>query len=758
MIEALELIPTGKHATSFPRLPSGREYIIGVDASCHIVISGDGVLPRHARLLLEREQAFLKPVDSAQVIVNGERIEGKHFLNHGDWVIIGKTVFQLRFHRMQSENAPSPDKRRISIGRAADSDIGIDSPLVSREHAVILFRDGGWLLQDFGSTNGTYLNGNRVVGAVSIREGDRVDIATFGFVFHESALRPMGGDRQGQVAVAVRGLTREVADRATGKPRYLLSDIDFVIEPGEFVAIFGTSGSGKSTLLDALSGRRAASTGEVTYNGENLYRNYDRFREAIGYVPQQDIVHRKIRVRKALEYTARLRLPPDMQSDEIAHHVGRVLKQVGLAEKADLAVDTPEPLSGGQLKRVSLGVELVANPNILFLDEVTSGLDAGTDKRMMQLFSGLAHEHKKTVICVTHTLENIEHCDQVVLMHQGRLVYFGPPGEARAHFGIEKLSEVYDLLESKPAEFWARRYTDCAQRQRFVTERLDPDRQSSAPAPSPDSTRTARVLDLRQTRTLLARYLDLLGADMRNLFILFAQAPLIGALVGLVFANDGVNPVEEAYSYGNTLFIMVLSAIWFGCLNSAKEVVKELPIYLRERSINLGIGSYLASKMIPLTALALLQCLFLVASVEAFMDMPGNMASRFATLVVVEVAATLMGLTVSTLVNTNDKAVGIIPILLIPQVVLSGAIVNLNEFTTLVAKGTMIAYWGFDAMKSSLPKDILDMVANPANPSEKILPLMGTWNEALAALTLMSTAFLIAAVVGLRLHDGRVRG
>ena len=227
----------------------------------------------------------------------------------------------------------------------------------------------------------------------------------------------------------MRGLYKAVPDRASGGVKHLLDQVNLVFEPGEFAVIFGTSGSGKSTLLDALNGRRPATGGQVLYNGTDLYASFDLFRAAIGYVPQQDIVHRKIRVSRALYYTARLRLPHDTTDEEIEAHIHRVLDKVGLAEKADLPIDTPAPLSGGQLKRVSLAVELVANPNILFLDEVTSGLDAGTDKRMMRLFADLARD-QKTVICVTHTLENIDVCNLVVLLHRGRLVYFGPPGEA----------------------------------------------------------------------------------------------------------------------------------------------------------------------------------------------------------------------------------------------------------------------------------------------------------------------------------------
>ena len=269
----------------------------------------------------------------------------------------------------------------------------------------------------------------------------------------------------------VRGLYKEVVDRSTKQTRRLLDDISLVIEPGEFVVIFGTSGSGKSTLLDTLNGRRPATGGQVLYNGTDLYASFDAFRASIGYVPQQDIVHRKISVRHALEYTAHLRLPPDTSEEEINAYIGKVLDKVELAEKAELPIDTPAPLSGGQLKRVSLAVELVANPNILFLDEVTSGLDAGTDKRMMRLFANLAAD-QKTVICVTHTLENIDVCHQVVLLHKGKLVYFGPPKEAAGHFGVQRLSDVYELLESSPANLWEENYRQSVFYQTYILDRL----------------------------------------------------------------------------------------------------------------------------------------------------------------------------------------------------------------------------------------------------------------------------------------------
>ncbi|MGH8598342.1 MAG: ATP-binding cassette domain-containing protein, partial [Gammaproteobacteria bacterium] len=389
------------------------------------------------------------------------------------------------------------------------------------------------------------------------------------------------------------GISKEVRDRASGHTRKLLAGISLVIEPGEFVVIFGGSGSGKSTLLDTLNGRRPATTGRILYNGVDFYPAFDMFRASIGYVPQQDIVHRGIKVRRALEYAARLRLPADTAEQEIAGYIAEVLKSVRLQEQAELLIDTPAPLSGGQLKRVSLAAELIAKPGVLFLDEVTSGLDAGTDRQMMQTFAELA-DSGKTIVCVTHTLENISACHLVALLHRGRLAYFGPPAEAHDYFKIKRLSDIYDVLDTEPPEHWAEQYMASEQRKRYVETRLSAAAQGPAIAAvtPPVMVSSRRSSPLRQTAILTRRYLDLILGDKRNLAILLLQAPLIGAVVGTVFDADGALPAQ-AVAQGQISFMLVLSAIWFGCLNSAREIVKELPVYLRERSVNLGLAPYM---------------------------------------------------------------------------------------------------------------------------------------------------------------------
>jgi ABC transport system ATP-binding/permease protein len=725
-----------------------------LDNQSDLFSKGIAVRDQRARIFSDSSAVYIEATNPGSLKLNGQALSTASPLSEGDWVALGYVPFQVKVSRTSPKIAdgatirrgheePGHFRRPIRIGRQSNCDFVIDSPLVSRQHAEIHTENEAVVLRDLGSTNGTYVNARRVQEPIPLRRRDRIEIATFAFVFTGESLEPI--DSAGRVHVETHGLSKEIRDRATRKSKQLLQDIDLVVEPGEFVAIFGTSGSGKSTLLDALNGRRPASSGRVLYNGIDLYPAFDLFRSSIGYVPQQDIVHRRISIQNALRYTARLRLPGDTQDEEIDRHIARVLHQVGLSDKAANPIDTPSPLSGGQLKRVSLAVELIANPNILFLDEVTSGLDAGTDKKMMQLFAELASE-QKTVICVTHTLENIDVCHFVLLLHHGRMIYFGPPNGARQHFGVQRLSDVYDLIETRPAEQWAEHYQQSSYHSTYITER----RAQSDPA---EMTQQTLLLQTEKSRrewfkgahlfTLMRRYADLLVADRRNLAILLLQAPLIATLVGLVF-DASVPLPQRAATESQISFILVISAIWCGCLNSTREIVKELPIYLRERSVGLGIGPYLLSKLVPLSILCLLQCISLLGIVTLLASWSGDFLTRLGALFATGMAATTMGLAVSTLVDTNDKAVGVVPILLIPQVILSNFMVQLGKAGKIVAQTFIIAFSSFDAMKATMAPDLALFVQTQHSFWADIGTMMALW-----------FAFLLASLLGLKIRDKR---
>jgi ABC transport system ATP-binding/permease protein len=746
-------------------LGEGLSVLLGCAPPCDVVVQG--LREGRVRFLQRKGELFIEPVMGSPVSINGVPIAVMTRIGSGDWLLLGQTVYQMQIAIERSgaqDNLPvdgvsAKDPQlaavtrvevpkalngNISIGRLLENTICIPSPAVSRQHARVVLSSGRSIIEDLGSTNGTFVNGDRIHGRKSLDSGDRVQFGPFTYVFQGGSLREAAG--AGLIRLEARAIGKAVRDAATRRHKVLLADVSFAINPGEFVGIFGTTGSGKSTLMDALNGRRPASSGAVFYNELDFYRCFDLFKASIGYVPQQDIVHRRITIHNALAYTARLRLPEDTSATEIEGHITRVLARVGLAEKTWQPIETPAPLSGGQLKRVSLAVELVSNPSILFLDEATSGLDAGTDRRMMQLFAELARDGK-TVVCVTHTLENIETCDLILLLHRGRLVYFGPPDAAAEYFRVSRISDVYDLLEQSSAEHWAERYEASAFHRRYVTDRLaegrHPAAADAATGHSAEGKEQHGALDWRQTKILTRRYLDLFASDRRNLALLLLQAPIIGLIIGKVF-NPGSALETRSRIESQVMFVLVLSGIWLGCLNSAREVVKELPIYLRERSVNLKILAYLLSKLIPLAGLCAFQCVALLVAVGCLVSIPGSWMERGVTFFITAMTASAMGLTISASVASADKAIAMVPVVLIPQVILSGAIVTLQGSTKTFAQWSMISYWSFDCMKATLASDVRNLV-----------DVEHGFGVDLGVLALFFAAFVLAAAAGLRLRDRR---
>src|SRR5438477_6789774 len=280
-----------------------------------------------------------------------------------------------------------------------------------------------------------------------------------------------------------------------GQPKKLLDNINLVVNPGEFVTLLGPSGSGKSTLMDCLNGRRRASAGTVLANGEDFYRYFDNFRQSLGYVPQKDIVHTGLTVYRALYYTARLRLPTDTGPTELDERIATVIHEMELEPHQETLVGN---LSGGQIKRVSLGAELLAQPCLLYSDEATSGLDAGTEARMMRLFRRLADEGR-SLICITHNVDNVDQCHLVLVLARGKLIYYGPPGEATTYFGVARVSEIYDRLADKDVAEWDKQFRSCTLHREFIQKRLqgppatDTEPGEPVPAPSPDPVHASRA-------------------------------------------------------------------------------------------------------------------------------------------------------------------------------------------------------------------------------------------------------------------------
>jgi ABC transport system ATP-binding/permease protein len=700
-------------------------------------------------------------------------------------------------------------KPRLLIGRADDCDLRLEHPSISRRHAELELKPDGLWLTDLGSVNGLLRRGRREPGPFRLTPGERVGVGPFLLSAADGELHVLDGSRR--LRLVARDLEKAVP--APGGARKLLERVSLAVEPGEFVTLLGPSGSGKSTLMDCLNGRRRATGGSVLANGVDFYRHFDSFRQSLGYVPQRDIVHTQLTVERALTYTARLRLPTDTGPAELRERVEDVLKLMELLPHRGTLVGQ---LSGGQIKRVSLGAELLGGPCLLYIDEATSGLDAGTEARMMRLFRQLA-DQGKSVLCITHALDNVDRCHLAVVLMRGRLVYFGPPGQAPAYFGVARLGEVYDRLAEREPEDWERQFQESDEYRQFVRGRLE---EQTSPArseepPPANFTPPPLIPDPRglwhQFRVLTQRYLDLVLGDRRSLLLLALQAPVVAAILLLGFVEkpyeqkilaprmltpgerdfarwlaprlpagrtadvvagmaemDGpVWPdrliVDPRYTY-MLLFIVVIAVLWFGCNNAAKEIVKEEPVYSRERAVNLGILPYLASKFLVLGAITAVQSALVMAVIYGTLDglhlLLGHDApsplycldypAQFGVLALLSLNGVALGLFLSALVSSPDRANALLPYVLIPQIILGGGILTVKDgplyWIALVASPV---YWAFRAVRTgetTLPPD---------------LPLRMDYDDALwipcAALVVQTAVLLLGAAAALKIKD-RQRG
>lgn len=441
-------------------------------------------------------------------------------------------------------------KTRLVLGRSPECDICLAHPLVSRHHAALEQTPEGLRLTDLGSVNGVFVGSHRVFEPILVREREHVGIGPFLFSVVGGVLCTIDSSRS--VRLEARHLAKVVP--ITGGTRKLLDDINLAIEPGEFISLLGPSGSGKSTLMDCLNGRRRATSGRVLANGEDFYRHFDSFRQSLGYVPQKDIVHSQLTVYRALYYTARLRLPTDTGPTELVARIEEVIQQMELGPHRETLVAN---LSGGQIKRVSLGAELLARPCLLYIDEATSGLDAGTEARMMRLFRQLAEEGK-SIICITHNVDNVDRCHLVLILARGRLIYFGPPQEAPGYFGVQRVSEIYDRLADKDLAAWEQQFAASSLHRQFIADRLgdlaeSPAARTPVSGPisllaetvRPDQSGSVSLLVgpdasprpkprpplWHQFRILTSRYAELMWGDPRSLRLLLLQAPIVAIFV-----------------------------------------------------------------------------------------------------------------------------------------------------------------------------------------------------------------------------------
>lgn len=788
-------------------LRSGEILKVGRSPQAQLIVRSTQVSRFHCEVGMNGEGVFVRDTNSnSGTFVSGQRIAGEQRLRDGDQISIGPAVIQIGLagHRSSLIQTPLPletiadireslpaqpelnqtiaapqdfaqmeaapqDKRielsgdQLTIGRDPACQVVLDSLVLSRRHARLRRKDKVWFVEDLGSTNGSYLNGQRLKKSTALKIGDVLKIGAFQFRYNGTHLISRSLAKDG-IRISVRGLVKQVRNAASRQPIRLLDGVSFQIEPGEFIGLLGPSGCGKSTLMDALNGRRPGTEGEVFYNDDDLYENFESYSTGIGYVPQELIFHDSLPVSDALRYTSRLRLSNDISRSDLEANIDRVLRTVGLEERRDTLIRN---LSGGQKKRVSVAVELISKPSVLFLDEVTSGLDMATEREMMKLFRELA-DGGVTIICITHYLESLSQCNRLACLMRGRLVFYGMPEGLKEHFEIGCFADVYDLASRKTPEQWEEAF-----RLSHYFAQLPP---MNLVADDSSKGKFGKGLDVdrfrRQVPVLTRRYHQLLVTDRTMPLILMVLAPAIGLLLCLLTSGltskslsesaatvaDAANFKEKqvVLCFGSVLVIMFLSL--FGAV---QEVVKELRVYHHERSVNLMVVPYMISKIVPLAVIGAIQSVLILLVVDQIGGLQaGSVARQFGILFITSLTGTTLGLAISAWVPESlgdsaaaseaaaaTKAVTLMNAVVIPQVLFAGSIVALTGASKILARCLISSYWALQAFQTlnnlNIPDKFKDMRDNS----------LGVW-LCMLMLGLHTVVFTVAFFVGMVRKDG----
>jgi ABC transport system ATP-binding/permease protein len=680
------------------------------------IVVDSRIVSRHQAYLDRLPDGYLLtvvPEAGNPVLFDGRPLIAPRKLQHGDMLRIGSmdpgmmvTMSYIDLSRaVESQATPIrfTEKNTIQIGRDTSNDVVLNSPTVSCYHAQIERVGTRHRLTDLRSTNGTFVNAIRVEGEVWLQPKDVIRIGSFRFV--------MGEDELGQYDES-RGLRVDALDlnKWVRKDLNILKDISLSFKPREFIAVVGQSGGGKSTLVDAIAGYRPATHGVVLVNGTNIYSNFDVIQNEIGYVPQRDIIHYELTVYQALNYAARLRMPSDTSKDERHQRIMQVLEDLDLLERKDTPISR---LSGGQIKRVSIGVELLTKPGLFFLDEPTSGLDPGTETAFMHLMRRLA-DQGRTIIMVTHATKNVMLADKVVFLARGGYVaWFGPPEEALEYFNQYRsereqrahemeFDQIYAILDDPvkgKAQDWAERYMQHPAYQKYIVDPLQPARTQTSKSPKEKQAgkvarvkSRARVSGFRQFFILSARNIKILSRDRTSLILMLLVPILIASLDFFLAPAMGKHLFD--YKIGNaanasvTAFLLAIDCLLVGGFSQMREFVKEVDIYKRERLVNLKIFPYVASK-------AWVALIFSIYGAAAFLtirflayDIPATpviIGLYFISIMLAVLAGSMSGLLASGISKSPAVAPLLMILLIIPQIVLSGSLAPLPEKVTAIA-------------------------------------------------------------------------
>ena len=676
--------------------------MVGSNSNCDVIVSNKRVSRNHCQIISSSSQN-LKLIDlnsTNGTFLNGIKLKPgvPYNLNLKDQVqLAGVSGILIS---IGSENTQSRDlenqknilelfknKDLIIVGRDSSCDLRINDTRISRKHASIKkLSDDKFLIKDLGSLNGVYVNGSKINGTKTISKKDNIFISKYLLKIDGKAR-----DLSDELAISAIGIEKIYPNQKKGKKA--LHKMDISVPSRSLLAIMGPSGCGKSTLLKSLNGESPPTKGRVLIFNQDLITNYEYLKTQIGYVPQDDIVHKQLTVEQSLFFAAKLRIANISKAD-IKVKIDQILSELNISHiKKNLISD----ISGGQRKRVSIAIELLTDPMLLFLDEPTSPLDPQTIEDFLNILKKLS-ENGTTVIMVTHKPEDLDYMDEVIFMadnNGGKIVYYGDSTQYKDYFNVNNAVSVFSQISGNNSKKWVEKYSN--PRPLSTTQ----DREKVLINKSNQS-------PIEQFFWLTYRYFKIKTNDKVNTSIMLLQAPIIALLACLVFKEVSLS----------VLFIMAVSAVWFGSTNAAREIVGELPIYKRERMYNLKLIPYIFSKITVLSFFSIIQSfvfiyiLYFYYGDSDFDIFFNNPFSSFIWMSFLTISSTFLGLLLSAIFDTSEKVLAVVPIVLIPQIMLAGLVAKIGSKTVEFVSYMTFTRWGIEGF-GNIQGDIV--TDNPLN-------------------------------------------
>lgn len=683
-----------------------KKILFGRGTNNDIVLNSLLVSPNHG--FFEIINGKVKIVDNSSVngiFVNDNKVV-EAFLKDGDAIKIDNPIEPLSIGVIMivtlGENVNEwqqfdmTSKNTITIGRNSSSDIVINHVSVPLNIANIYVQNNNFILVPSLSTNNILVNGKSISNSLLLKNRDVILIADAKLIFDNGHI---------YYQLYSRGVEIEAVDimktvRVKGKKKDISFHVSMSIKPGEFVAFVGGSGAGKTTFMNCISGVSKPTSGSVYINGNDLFKNYSVLKKIIGYVPQSDIVFDDLTLYDMLKYSANLRMPDDLSIKDREARIEEVLKIVELSDKKDVMIRS---LSGGQRKRASIAVELLADPKLFFLDEPTSGLDPGTERNLMNILKKMT-KMGKTIILVTHNTLNLHLCDKICFFGKGgKLCFMGTPSETLQFFNVSDFVDIYNLINDD-VDSWYNKFNS-----------INTFKKSSNQIVSKfyKNNKNKRSF-FKQFITLSKRYIKTIVNDKQMLLLLLLQSPFIAYMFAIVAPDDMFEGYETTKMM---LFSMTIAAIWLGTLNSIQVICKEKAILKREYMADLKLSAYFASKLVVQVIICAIQSfLFITVFMAAFGFVPDNgiitswPLEMMFTFFLITVSSTCLGLLLSTLSKNTSNAVMLAPITLIPQLVLNGSFIELNgileKISFFILDKWAIQLFGISCDLNSMPNEI----------------------------------------------------